>query len=73
MDVGPSLLPAFPLQTVVCFKLLQNKIFLVSFIIKVTVSAPCEPCMSCNVYHAGLLHYSVMFMQNFFSTNKLID
>jgi len=47
MDVGPSLLPAFPLQTVVCFKLLQNKIFLVSFIIKVTVSAPCEPGMSC--------------------------
>ena len=27
----------------------------------------------CLVYHAGLLQYSVMFMQNFFSTNKLID
>jgi len=41
---------------------------LVFFIIKATVSAPCEPCMSC---HLVYLIASVMFIMYFHSTNKM--
>jgi len=42
-------------------------IALVSSIIKATVSAPCEPCIS------GVLHYCSHVYVNLFSTNWLID